>query len=259
MRQPPYGDPGTDPTWAWRTPPRLVVTSQGDLYGRQVPLTGDVLTIGRSEDNHLRLDDPYVSRHHALVRATGNMVLIEDNGSSGGVHVNGRRIDRPTSLQPGDVVRLGRLDLQLLADHAAAAPGPPPAPAVTPPAAVQHNVDSQQADEIYNIGRDYNRNQYYRLEIAPMRRRARILLQLGTALFLAGFGVYGYAVLQGVLNVFGLIGESTGSSTQPDFGDVFELVIRYTPIGLTLLFAGLVLIVTGLLMRRSATTKERQL
>jgi FHA domain len=261
MRQPPYGDPGTDPTWAWRTPPRLIVTSKGDLHGRQVPLTGDVLTIGRSEDNHLRLDDPYVSRHHALVRARGNMVLVEDNGSSAGVYVNGRRIDRPTSLQPGDVVRLGRLDLQFLADQAAAPPGPRPAPAVppTPPAAVQHNVDSQRAGEIYNIGRDYNRNQYYRLEIAPMRRRARILLQLGTALFLAGFGVYGYAVLQGVLNVFGLIGESTGSTTQPDVGGVFEPVIRYTPIGLALLFAGLVLIVTGLLMRRSATAKERRL
>ena len=122
-----------------------------------------------------------------------------------------------------------------------------PAPAVspTPPAAVQHNVDSQRADEIYNIGRDYNRNQYYRLEIAPMRRRGRILLRLGTALFLAGFGVYGYAVLRGALNVFGLIGEPIDPSTQPDFGDVFEPVIRYTPIGLALLFAGLVLIVTG--------------
>ena len=261
MRQPPYGDPGTDPTWAWRTPPRLIVTSKGDLYGRQVPLTGDVLTIGRSEDNHLRLDDPYVSRHHALVRAKGNVVLVEDNGSSAGVYVNGRRIDRPTSLQPGDVVRLGRLDLQLLADDAAGAPGPPPAPAVspTPPAAVQHNVDSQRADEIYNIGRDYNRNQYYRLEIAPMRQRARILLRLGTALFLAGFGVYGYAVLRGALNVFGLVGGPIDPSTQPDFGDVFEPVIRYTPIGLALLFVGLVLIVTGLLMRRSATAKERRL
>lgn len=220
------------------------MTSQGDLYGRQLPLTGEVLTIGRSEDNHLRLDDPYVSRHHALLRTTGDVVLVEDNGSSGGVYVNGRRIDRPTSLQPGDVVRLGRLDLQLLADQAAA---------------VQHNVDSQRADEIYNIGRDYNRNQYYRLEIAPMRRRARILLQLGTALFLTGFGVYGYAVLRGVLNVFGLIGEPVDPSTPPDFGGVFEPVIRYTPIGLALLFAGLVLIVTGLLMRRSATAKERRL
>ena len=190
-----------------------------------------------------------------------HVVLVEDNGSSAGVYVNGRRIDRPTSLRPGDVVRLGRLDLQLLAGQVAEASGPPPAPAVppTPPAAVQHNVDSQRADEIYNIGRDYNRNQYYRLEIAPMRRRARILLQLGTALFLAGFGVYGYAVLRGALNVFGLIGESTGSSTPPDGGDVFEPVIRYTPIGLALLFAGLVLIVTGLLMRRSATAKERRL
>ena len=91
-----------------------------------------------------------------------------------------------------------------------------------------------------------------------MRRRARILLRLGTALFLAGFGVYGYAVLRGALNVFGLIGGPIDPSTQPDFGDVFEPVIRYTPIGLALLFAGLVLIVTGLLMRRSATTKERR-
>jgi FHA domain len=273
MRDPPYGELGTDqPTRMWGAPPRLVVTSNGDLFGRQVPLTGDAITIGRAEGNHLRLDDPYVSRHHALVRVTGDVVLIEDNASSGGVHVNGRRIDRPTTLQPGDVVRLGRLDLQVQADHPAArrtppAEGPPAGPPVAGPlpvSAVQtgggrYDIGRQQAGEIYNVGGDYNRHQYYQLKIAPMRRRARILLRLGVALFLTGFGVYGYAVFRGVLNVFGLIGEPLDPSTPPDFGGVFEPVIRYTPIGLALLFAGLVLIVTGLLMRRSASAKERQL
>ena len=260
MRQPPYGDPGTDPTLAWRTPPRLVVTSQGHLQGRQVPLTGDVLTIGRAEDNHLRLDDRYVSSYHALVRARGNVVLVEDNGSLNGVYVNGRRIDHPTSLLPGDVVRIGRLDLQFLADQAASAPGPRPAPAVpsTPPAVVQYNVGSQQGDEIINVGGNYYRKQDYLFVIRPMRRRARILLQLGTALFLAGLGVYGYAVLSGVLNIFRLVGKPLDPNTPPDSGNVLEPVITYTPIGLTLLFAGLVLIVTGLLMRRSATTTERR-
>lgn len=258
MRHPPHGDPGADrPTSVWGAPPVLVVTSQGELYGRQFPLAGAEVTIGRSADNLVCLQDPYVSRHHARVRAMQQALVVEDAGSTVGVFVNGRRIDRPTSLQPGDVIRLGRLDLQLQPDPAASVAGPPGPPGAVAPPPVSFDVDSQRAGVIHNIGGSYSAHYDYGLKIAPMRRRARVVLRLGIAVFLAGMAVYGYAVFQGVLNVFGKLGGSPDPSEPPDLGEVFEPVIRYAPVGLVLLFAGVVLIVTGLLMRRGARAKEQ--
>jgi hypothetical protein len=91
-----------------------------------------------------------------------------------------------------------------------------------------------------------------------MRRRARIVLRLGIALFLAGFAIYGYAVFAAVLKIFGLVGGPLDPNAPPDFGQVFEPVRTYAAPGLVLNFIGLVLIITGLLMRRSVNAKERQ-
>jgi DNA-binding NtrC family response regulator len=51
------------------------------------PLTpGATLTIGRAEDSELRIDDPAVSRKHALLHA-GPPLLIEDLGGANGTHL----------------------------------------------------------------------------------------------------------------------------------------------------------------------------
>jgi pSer/pThr/pTyr-binding forkhead associated (FHA) protein len=91
--------------------PVLVVTSEGELHGRTLAL-GD-LTIGRAPGSDLRLDDPYVSRHHAVVRQTGDELVIEDAGSRAGVVVNDVPTSGPTVLREGDRVRLGRVELEL--------------------------------------------------------------------------------------------------------------------------------------------------
>ena len=64
----------------------------GPLAGRRVPVTAELL-IGRA-DADLTIDDPLVSRRHALVRpAPGGGDEIEDLGSTNGTWVNGERID----------------------------------------------------------------------------------------------------------------------------------------------------------------------
>ena len=57
--------------------------------------------IGRSTECQLSLDDPLVSRKHALLVVTEAAVEVEDLGSRNGVLVNGVRIERPTRLTEG--------------------------------------------------------------------------------------------------------------------------------------------------------------
>jgi len=63
-------------------------------------------TIGRAATNDLILQDPKVSRQHAVLRYAGNGWQIEDANSTGGVFVNQRRVDR-AALQNGDQIRIG--------------------------------------------------------------------------------------------------------------------------------------------------------
>jgi pSer/pThr/pTyr-binding forkhead associated (FHA) protein len=73
--------------------------------GRTLPVEAG--TIGR-EGCDVNLADPEISRRHAVIRAgEGDAPTIEDLGSRNGTWVNDRRVEEPTALQMGDVVRLG--------------------------------------------------------------------------------------------------------------------------------------------------------
>ncbi len=54
------------------------------------------------------IDDPHVSRRHAVLWREGATVWIEDSNSINGTFVNGARIDRATPLAPGSTVAFGR-------------------------------------------------------------------------------------------------------------------------------------------------------
>src|SRR5215210_1516525 len=79
--------------------------------GRRRMLSGDRLVLGRSREAEIVLDDPNVSRRHAELRRNGESWSIADLGSTNGVKVNGRRVER-TELEPGDEIVLGTLELR---------------------------------------------------------------------------------------------------------------------------------------------------
>jgi FHA domain len=96
--------------------PAVVVTS-GPEAGRRVEL-GLEVAIGR-QDADLVVEDPEVSRRHALLRRSGGSVVVEDLDSTNGTFVNGERIRSPITVGPGDQVRVGRTTLEIEPDQRA--------------------------------------------------------------------------------------------------------------------------------------------
>jgi LysM repeat protein len=87
-------------------PPSLVMR-RGPQPNRPFPLDKDAITIGRSPDNDIFVDDAEVSRHHARLTRQGNNWVLEDLGSRNGTFVNGQRISGPVMLTPGAQVDFG--------------------------------------------------------------------------------------------------------------------------------------------------------
>ncbi|RPA12505.1 ATP-binding cassette domain-containing protein [Gordonia sp. OPL2] len=68
-----------------------------------------ILTIGRTPENDVVVDDPLVSRHHARVIAHGDGLILEDLGSSNGTYVDGDRIAH-ARLAAGTTITIGNTD-----------------------------------------------------------------------------------------------------------------------------------------------------
>jgi FhaA, N-terminal domain/FHA domain len=97
---------------------------------RTVSLTRPIVTIGRSLDNDVIVNDARVSRHHAQLRRRAGRYVVYDLGSSGGTTVNGDRVSE-CLLQAGDVVSLA--GVQIIYGEDSPTPPSPPGLQDTPP------------------------------------------------------------------------------------------------------------------------------
>ena len=79
---------------------------------RVLLLEGERVTMGSAPDNDLVVEEPSVSRIHAVVQQLNGRCFIEDCGSRNGTTVNKRRLAGMVPLSSGDEVTLGRARLQ---------------------------------------------------------------------------------------------------------------------------------------------------
>jgi pSer/pThr/pTyr-binding forkhead associated (FHA) protein len=82
--------------------------------GQSFPLSGDRLTVGRSPDAEVFLDDVTVSRNHAVLVQRHGGWFLDDSGSLNGTYVNRQRIDSHR-LEDGDELQVGKYKLTFLA------------------------------------------------------------------------------------------------------------------------------------------------
>ena len=92
--------------------PRLTVVSDGPLRGATYALRPGNQLIGRSDEADVVVTSPDLSRRHAYASWDGRSATIVDAGSTNGTVVNDQLIAGARPLRPGDVVRLGSLELR---------------------------------------------------------------------------------------------------------------------------------------------------
>jgi len=86
---------------------RLVIVGNQVAATHQLPTAGTV-SIGRSEDSTVSINDPAISRRHAALHVN-RVLTLEDLGSANGTYVRGSRVASGTTVQleVGDVVEIG--------------------------------------------------------------------------------------------------------------------------------------------------------
>jgi pSer/pThr/pTyr-binding forkhead associated (FHA) protein len=111
---------------------KLVVLNEG-LAGQSFELNAEKTTIGRVPDNNFPIAVASVSSHHAEILLRGNDVVVKDLNSTNGTFINGQQVTGEAPLKPGQVLRLGQVEIRL---EIPGMPVPAAAPATPAPAPV---------------------------------------------------------------------------------------------------------------------------
>jgi hypothetical protein len=117
---------------------KLVILNQG-MTGRTFDLIVERTTVGRVEDNTFQISDGSVSSHHAEILLRGSEVVVKDLNSTNGTFIGGEKITESV-LKPGQILRMGQVEIRIDDGTPPTAPPPPPpakgpAPAPAPAAA----------------------------------------------------------------------------------------------------------------------------
>jgi len=78
------------------------------------PIDSVPFTIGRDKGCHLTIGSEGVSRNHAQINISGDMLWIRDFGSTNGTFLNGKPITESESLTMGDILHFGKVGFCVL-------------------------------------------------------------------------------------------------------------------------------------------------
>ena len=98
-----------------KSPPTKVAITTGRASGTSatLPEVGQEIILGRASACELDVDDDYASSRHAKIWRDAEGFVVEDLLSTNGTYVNGQRITQPVRIDRGDIVRVGRSQMQL--------------------------------------------------------------------------------------------------------------------------------------------------
>lgn len=87
----------------------------GPAMGKRFPLGVSSLSLGRGEDNDIRIQDSSVSRRHAIVQPVSDSYQVEDLGSTNGTFINDQPVEGPTVIRDRSYLRVGNCIYKFLA------------------------------------------------------------------------------------------------------------------------------------------------
>ncbi len=84
-----------------------------------VSLVRDEYSIGRGEENTVRLTERNISRRHSKLTRNGTGWILDDLASYNGCFVNGVRVSEPQTLEHGDLLQVGDYRLEITDEQVA--------------------------------------------------------------------------------------------------------------------------------------------
>ena len=88
----------------------MLISARGAVSGSRYLLDEDEITVSRDPRADILLDDPTVSRQHAVFRRVNGQFFVVDAGSLNGTYVNRQRVDQ-AMLKNGDEIMIGKFRL----------------------------------------------------------------------------------------------------------------------------------------------------
>jgi len=234
--------------------PWLTVISSGPLNGRSFSVRLGNQLLGRDDNADVVLPSTDLSRRHAYLSWDGSSASIADAGSTNGTLVNGRVIERAQALRPGDIIRLGSLDMRF--ESASEMPTGDTRPDLRPHE-WRNEFHGDNYAPINQAARDVNvqnRHDYWFELDDPMqelfqgRGVGRLLMGIGLLVALSGFAAWMYLIF------------ASGASAQSGGDGLFDEKVAGLPIGLVAFGAfalGGVIASIGASMSKAARTRHR--
>ena len=87
--------------------PRLRVGAAAGLRAGSAYDLSDGAVLGRGDMADIRLEDTFASSQHARLIPQGDVIVLEDLGSTNGTYLNGEPLRGPQPLHVGDSIRIG--------------------------------------------------------------------------------------------------------------------------------------------------------
>jgi pSer/pThr/pTyr-binding forkhead associated (FHA) protein len=89
----------------------------GKSANRELKVPYDEFVVGRGEECHLRPKSDSISRRHCVLRVRDDKVTVEDLGSKNGTYVDDKKIEQETEVAAGSVLRIGKLEVELVIER----------------------------------------------------------------------------------------------------------------------------------------------
>ncbi len=87
--------------------PKLRVRTGAGLAPGSAYDLSDGALLGRGDQADIRLEDGFASSRHARLIPQGDVMVLEDLGSTNGTYLNGEPVRGPQPLHAGDRIRIG--------------------------------------------------------------------------------------------------------------------------------------------------------
>ncbi len=87
----------------------VLIGMSADVKGQTHEIPPEGLSIGRSGDNTITIDNASVSGRHCRIEFSGEEIILRDLGSTNGTRVNAQEIKEAT-LAPKDLVQIGSVE-----------------------------------------------------------------------------------------------------------------------------------------------------